>query len=68
MVTYTCVGSVRGECGREHRALRAAVQCCRKDHRGCASQGGYSDRAVVAVEDGKTRRLTEYEYEQSLSS
>lgn len=46
-VTYTCIGSVRGACPHKHRTLCGAVRCLAHDQRGCASQGGYSDRFVV---------------------
>jgi len=48
--TYICTGSVRGECGHQHRTQEAAERCLARDQRGCAMQGGYSDRRVVAVE------------------
>lgn len=57
-VFYTCKGSVRGECGHNHRRLTTAVQCCEEDARGCRKQGGYSDRVVLRA-DG--RPLTEAE-------
>jgi hypothetical protein len=61
---YTTDGSVRGDCGHKHRTVEAARRCLDKDQRGCSSQGGYSDRRVVAVDtDGQTRSLTESEYE-----
>ena len=50
---YTCSGSVRGECGVAHQSLRTAEAHYRKDQRGCRAQGGYSDRTVVKVEDGR---------------
>lgn len=59
--TYTCTGSVRGNCGHQHRTLSAAVRCNERDQDGCHSQGGYSDRSILAVEDGRERRLTESE-------
>ena len=42
-------GSVRGDCGHHHRTVAAAEACLEQDRRGCASQGGYSDREVYAV-------------------
>jgi len=45
-VRYTCSGSVRGGCGRNHRSTKAARKCCDRDHAGCAVSGGYSDRFV----------------------
>jgi len=59
---YTTRGSVRGCCGHKHRTIEAANRCQRDDQRGCASQGGYSDRGIVPVEDGDERELTEAEY------
>jgi hypothetical protein len=56
--TYECSGSVRGSCGHAHRTLSGAVACRSRDHRGCARQGGYSDRRVVRT-DGET--MTEAE-------
>ena len=59
---YTCIGSVRGECGRKHRTIEAAVRCTRKDRHACFAQGGgaYSDRCVYR-EDGS--RLDDEEFE-----
>lgn len=45
--TYTTQGSVRGCCGHQHRTIEAAQRCAARDHAGCKSQGGYSDRSVV---------------------
>ena len=58
MATYTCSGSVRGECGKKHRTIGAAVACCNRDNNACGRHGGYSDRNVCRV-DG--RPLTEEE-------
>lgn len=52
MTTYTTTGSVRGDCGHQHKTLRAAVACLMRDQRGCKAQGGYSDRTVT-YGDGK---------------
>lgn len=62
---YTCGTSrdVRGNCGHKHRTLSGAVRCNDRDQMGCASQGGYSDRSIIAVEDGDARPLTESEYD-----
>jgi len=55
---YTCDGSVRGKCGHQHQTQAAARRCIERDHHGCASQGGYSDRHVVVVgSDGSCRLL-----------
>lgn len=49
---YGSYGSVRGY-GRLFSALAEAERDVRRDGEGCAKQGGYSDRQVVAVdEDG----------------
>lgn len=63
--TYTCTGSVRGDCGHTHHTPQTAGRCCERDDRACAKQGGYSDRRVVAVKDGQRRELTEREFEVS---
>lgn len=44
--TYTCAGSVRGNCGIAHKSLRTAAHCCKSDSVYCSRTGGYSDRAV----------------------
>ena len=54
-IRYTTWGSVRGGCGHEHRTLLAAYKCVRRDQRGCAGQGGYSDRHVRALDPEHTR-------------
>lgn len=46
---YTTYGSVRGCCGHRHRTPEAAQACIDRDQRGCASQGGYSDRSIATV-------------------
>ncbi len=48
---WTCRGSVRGECPTYHRTEAGAQACCDRDHAGCKSQGGYSDRAPVYVDN-----------------
>ena len=50
--TYTTVGDIRGWCGHAHRSIRTAAACLERDRRGCARQGGYSDRRVVARDPG----------------
>ena len=50
MSSYTCSGSVRGECGKKHRTIGAAVACCNRDNNACARHGGYSDRHVCRVD------------------
>lgn len=50
---YITCGSVRGQCSHKHKTIAAAEKCVHEDGKGCASQGGYSDRKVMAVhEDG----------------
>jgi len=46
---YTTWGSIRGDCGHVHRSYAAAETCIERDQRGCATQGGYSDRTVRLV-------------------
>ncbi len=67
---YTTVGRVRGECGHKHQSPETAQACIGRDGVGCASQGGYSDRSIRAVEDGVIRLLTddEHDYLDSLLS
>lgn len=55
--TYTTCGDVRGSCGHNHRRVAAAVLCLISDRDGCQSQGGYSDRVVIALDDGEPRPL-----------
>lgn len=43
---YSCIGEIRGSCGHSHLTLRTAAKCILHDARGCARQGGYSDRRV----------------------
>lgn len=59
---YTTSGSFRGSCGHKHRYIRTAQACLLEDAKGCASQGGYTDRVVQAVDDdGNVRDLSESE-------
>jgi hypothetical protein len=46
-----CFGPVRGWCGHRHRSAKAVLKCLADDATGCNSQGGYSDRIPVPVED-----------------
>lgn len=46
---FTTSGPVRGDCGHKHKYLRTAQECLDKDQKGCAQQGGYSDRVIVEV-------------------
>lgn len=56
---YTTSGSVRGDCGHHHRTLSGADRCLQRDMDGCASQGGYSDRRIVAIDgEGCERELS----------
>lgn len=57
VVGYTTQGSVRGSCGHVHRTERAAEACAARDERGCASQGGYSDRGVRTLTRAQAREL-----------
>lgn len=50
-VIFSTYGSVRGCCGHRHETRQAADKCLAKDQAGCKSQGGYSDRSVVLVDD-----------------
>ena len=74
MTTYTTKGSVRRCCGHEHKSLETARKCMTKDQNLCHGLGGgsFSDRKIVAVEDGLsdwqvrldyTRPLNDDEYE-----
>lgn len=57
---FTTKGSVRGSCGHDHRTLKGAVACLKRDQRGCAKQGGYSDRTVLlSTGEGLPRELWE---------
>lgn len=64
MIRYLCEGDVRGRCGTQHRTLRGAARCCRDDHRGCQTQGGYSDRVPFVRDDLGERALTDDEREE----
>lgn len=65
---YTCGTSrdVRGNCGHKHRTLAGALRCLHRDQRDCsgAGRGCYSDRNIVAVEDGERRLLDDWEHYQ----
>lgn len=51
-LTGTHLASELDDCGHRHRTAETAHRCQREHARGCASQGGYSQRAVYAVADG----------------
>ena len=46
---YITRGSVRGQCSHKHNTMKGAIKCLDMDCKGCASQGGYSDRRIMAV-------------------
>lgn len=61
---YTCIGSVRGSCGINHRSFETAKQCCQRDHDSVRRvypsafpTRAYSDRHVVALDDEAERDL-----------
>jgi len=60
MTTYHAIGSVRGECGHQHKTIAGAEKCRQRDADECGRLGGgaYSDR-IVARTDGEP--LTEVE-------
>ena len=64
MTTYTATGDVRGNCGHKHRTPAAAARCADRDGRGGVAQGGYSDRYLVALEEGEERLPEEWEAEE----
>ena len=51
-ITYSVSGSVRGDCGHKHRSIKTARRCYLRDHKGCQSQGGYSDRTTIHAYEG----------------
>jgi hypothetical protein len=53
MTIYTTYGPVRGCSGVKHRTREAAERAIEQDARGCSRQGGYSDRQVAVVIDGR---------------
>ena len=42
---FVAAGNVRGCCSHLHLTWEAAQKCADRDHRGCKTQGGYTDRA-----------------------
>jgi len=67
MRRYTTVGNVRGSCGHHHQTIESAVRCMQRDQADCKRQGGYSDRNLIALEDGRRVPLKEAEYLYSVS-
>ena len=63
-IYYTTKGSVRQSCNHKHRNIGTAVRCLLRDQVGCAKSGGYSDRGIVAIEDGERRELTPAEHDE----
>lgn len=59
MTCFTTWGPVRGCCGHAHINRDAAERCIEKDHAGCRSQGGYSDRHIRAIESRE--EITNYD-------
>ena len=67
MTYYITHVSVRGTCPHQHHTLSSAKQCLRSPAADCRHQGGHSDRAIYAVEQGERRPLTPVEREQLAS-
>ena len=61
---YTTNGSVRQSCNHKHRSIGTAVRCLLRDHVNCAKLRGYSDRTIIAIEDGERRELTAQEHDE----
>ena len=65
IVTYTCKGPVRGECGHTHRTLVGAARCLHRDQRACTlytslGGGAYSDRTIVRTDGEEMSELEMY--------
>ena len=56
MTAYTTWGDVRGGSGVLHRSRATAEAALEKDRRACRRVGGYSDREVAVVIDGRLYR------------
>jgi len=52
MCRWATDGSVRGSCGHSHDSPEEAWECLCADQAACQAQGGYSDRVVLALEQG----------------
>lgn len=64
---YTTIGDVCGACEHRHRSAAAADACALRHHRAIRRGNvgsAYSDRRVVAVDDGRVRELDEHERDQ----
>ena len=53
-ITYSCEGSVRGDCGHHHNTIMTALKCADRDGKLCSELGGgaYSDRRRIIRHDG----------------
>ena len=58
-IRYTTWGPVRGQ-GPIRATFAEARVDLQSDARACARQGGYSDRRIVAVVDGRLREVDEW--------
>lgn len=56
---WTCWGSVCHGCEVAHKSEAAAERCHSRHADGCASQGGYSDRRIIEIDD--PREATTYD-------
>ena len=56
---FTTSGPVRGCCGHAHRTEESAEACRDRDSRACQRRGGYSDRSVKRLVDGKILPLVD---------
>ena len=56
MITYTTYGHVRGCSGVQHRTRADAERALVRDRAACRRHGGYSDRIVAVVIDGRLYR------------
>jgi len=64
VTTFRVTGAVCGSCSHKHVSVVGAAQCACRYERVCDEAGSYSDRRLVAMNDGVICEATGNEYHE----
>jgi hypothetical protein len=60
-LSFRMSGSARGSCVHRHNTIAGAAKCAERYERDCDSEGRYSDRRLVVLDEHTQRDPTETE-------
>jgi hypothetical protein len=60
-LSFRMSGSVQGSCVHRHNTIAGAAKCAERYDRVCDSEGSYSDRRLVVLDEHTQRDPTETE-------